>query len=450
MSNLDYAAINRFAAIWTDIIWAVSWQFCGLGLVVLLIHLALSRAAPNWRYWLWQILALKLLMMPFWTAAAPWPQPTYEFEREFEMSNVSSSAAVLPEVRKDSIVTFEANDQTALPLMQEIASTPSDIRNENKSVATTWEGRATAPMNSPGLEQLSGKTSVKTGGTELNERADTRLPEPQNVSVPAHRIVSTSASNKTEKSTPLVKKQAVKPHPSITDGWDMMSNPPVPKPAVSATPLQEKPAALASQSSGRATVSELPLQRALTWKSWLMLLWSACVACFITRIVRQGMALGRRLRAAQPAGRELIQRVREAAKGLGMRHIPAVHVMPLSDSPFVCGLWQIRLVVPHGLLESLTSEQLDLVLLHELAHLQRRDLLWGWIPEIGKILFFFHPLAHFVSRQICFERELACDQLAMRAAGQDAATYAETLIRVVGQFSNRDSFTFDASAKGAH
>jgi beta-lactamase regulating signal transducer with metallopeptidase domain len=450
MSNLNYAGINRFAAVWTDIIWAVSWQFCGLGLVVLLIHLALSRAAPNWRYWLWQILALKLLMMPFWTAAAPWPQPQPEFGDEQAIVNVASSAEALPEVYATSISTFEANDQTALPLMQEIASTSSDVRNENKSLATTWEGRATAPIDPPSPEQRSGKASIKTGETELNGRADTRPSEPQNTSVPANRIASKSALNKVETSTPLVKKQPVKSHPSSTDGWVLKSIPPVPKPAVRAIPLQEKPMTVASQSPGLATVLELPHQRTLTWKSWLMLLWSACVACFITRIVRQGMALGRRLRAAQPAGRELVQRVREAATGLGIRHVPTLHVMPLSDSPFVCGLWQIRLVVPHGLFESLTSEQLDLVLLHELAHIQRRDLLWGWIPEIGKILFFFHPLAHFVSRQICFERELACDQLAMRAAGQDAATYAETLIRVVGQFSNRDSFTFDASAKGAH
>lgn len=72
MTNFNQQSVNAVAARWAEIIWAVSWQFCILGLIVVMVHWSLRRAAPNWRYWLWQILAIKLLLMPFWTATAPW------------------------------------------------------------------------------------------------------------------------------------------------------------------------------------------------------------------------------------------------------------------------------------------------------------------------------------------------------------------------------------------
>jgi beta-lactamase regulating signal transducer with metallopeptidase domain len=78
---------------------------------------------------------------------------------------------------------------------------------------------------------------------------------------------------------------------------------------------------------------------------------------------------------------------------------------------------------------------LDQVILHELAHVRRRDLIWGWIPELARLAYFFHPLVYWVGNRIRLERELACDQLAMLHSGGSAATYAETLLTVVSQTS---------------
>jgi beta-lactamase regulating signal transducer with metallopeptidase domain len=103
----------------------------------------------------------------------------------------------------------------------------------------------------------------------------------------------------------------------------------------------------------------------------------------------------------------------------------------------VCGLWRRTLVLPHDLLAALTPDQLRQVLLHELAHIRRGDLLWGWLPEIARMVWFFHPVSYWVGSRIRLERELACDQLAMALSGQNAATYAETLVRVVAATSGR-------------
>ncbi len=65
--------LNQWAAIWAELMWAVLWQSTLLIVVVALIARLLRRASPVVRYWLWQIVAIKLLLMPFWTLAIPMP-----------------------------------------------------------------------------------------------------------------------------------------------------------------------------------------------------------------------------------------------------------------------------------------------------------------------------------------------------------------------------------------
>ncbi len=113
-------------------------------------------------------------------------------------------------------------------------------------------------------------------------------------------------------------------------------------------------------------------------------------------------------------------------------------------SPFVCGVLRPRLVLPVGLVASLAPAEVRQVVAHELAHVKRRDLVWGWIPEIARIVYFFHPVAHWVVWRVRLERELACDQLAMTTSGHSPGEYAQTLVRVVSHTSQ------PAGAEGGH
>ena len=101
-----------------------------------------------------------------------------------------------------------------------------------------------------------------------------------------------------------------------------------------------------------------------------------------------------------------------------------------SGSPFVCGLRRPWLVLPEGLASLLGPDELRQVLLHELAHVKRGDLIWDWFPAIARMLFFFHPVAHWAAGRILLERELACDQAALRLSNRDEAGYARMLVRV--------------------
>src|SRR5262245_65296903 len=67
--------LNAAAAGWSERIWAVLWQSTILVFAVALVAAILLRRSPTAvRYWVWQILAIKILLMPFWSYAIPLPQ----------------------------------------------------------------------------------------------------------------------------------------------------------------------------------------------------------------------------------------------------------------------------------------------------------------------------------------------------------------------------------------
>ncbi len=65
--------MNDWAEKWLTVMWAVVWQLALVAAIATLIAWLLRRSSPVVRYWLWQIVAVKLLLMPFWTFAIPLP-----------------------------------------------------------------------------------------------------------------------------------------------------------------------------------------------------------------------------------------------------------------------------------------------------------------------------------------------------------------------------------------
>lgn len=413
LNFFNIESVNSLAARWAEMMWAVSWQFCVLGFVVLAAHWLLRRAAPNWRYWLWQILAIKLLLMPFWTATAPWKWPV-------STPNPGVIAATSPAAPVHDISSDRPLTSDALPAS-------SIIRSSRIVPSEGVSTRASAPI----AQQAVPKTLLELASNRSSSIPSPSKPQKTAPSGPQHDKSVASAVTRTPS-----KRTTVFDQPSQKLIAGEKTSEPAAQPVISATARQ----------ASKLTTAAIPSTPVLTWLAWLMLIWTFGVLTLASRIIWQGVSLSRRLRKTAPGDADLVERVRAAGAKLGMTRIPEVRVIDLDVSPFVCGLWRSRLFVPNGLAQSFTAEQLDLVLLHELAHVRRQDLIWGWIPEIGKILFFFHPVVHFLCAQVRFERELACDQLAMVSSGRDAATYADTLVRVVGQFSGSDSFQLAANS----
>ena len=120
------------------------------------------------------------------------------------------------------------------------------------------------------------------------------------------------------------------------------------------------------------------------------------------------------------------------------------------------GLVKPAILLPASLLTQLTTDELAAILRHELAHIRRFDLPVQLIQKMIESLFFFHPTAWWLSRQIDDERENCCDDLAA-AAGCSQVGYASALLRIAEvclakpkSQSNAQTIALSAGGSGAH
>jgi beta-lactamase regulating signal transducer with metallopeptidase domain len=171
-----------------------------------------------------------------------------------------------------------------------------------------------------------------------------------------------------------------------------------------------------------------------TPSTWLMLAWALVVLIGVARTVRQYCGLQRALQGARPAENDLAALVAQCARQLSMA-APEVRVTDIDGSPLVCGAFRPVLVLPASFSATAESDALRQIVLHELAHIRRGDLLTIWILHLARMLYWFHPIVHWMSYQAGLERELACDQHAMVHSGATPAGYARTLIQAAGRAS---------------
>ncbi|WP_338866709.1 M56 family metallopeptidase [Myxococcus stipitatus] len=99
------------------------------------------------------------------------------------------------------------------------------------------------------------------------------------------------------------------------------------------------------------------------------------------------------------------------------------------DVPQVIGLWRPLILVPAGAIVGLTPAQLEAVLSHELAHIQRHDYLVNLLQALVETFLFYHPAVWWLSHRIREEREHCADDLAVRSCG-DAVLYARALAHI--------------------
>ena len=83
-------------------------------------------------------------------------------------------------------------------------------------------------------------------------------------------------------------------------------------------------------------------------------------------------------------------------------------------------------LIPFSMVSGLTPQQLDMLLLHELAHIRRHDYLVNFLQTLVETLLFFHPTVRWVSKQMRNEREYCSDDIAVQH-GSSAIAYAHTL-----------------------
>ena len=167
----------------------------------------------------------------------------------------------------------------------------------------------------------------------------------------------------------------------------------------------------------------------ITATGWVLLAWSVIGLALLLRYVMSLVAvfaLTRRAEAVTDSRWRDALDVTTAA--LALTREPRLVMTDRVSVPFTCGFMRPTLVVPTSAL-SWSDDRIRVVLLHELAHVARRDCLVQAVVQAACAIYWFHPLAWFGARHLRAERERACDDLVL-AAGTRSAAYAEHLLDI--------------------
>jgi TonB family protein len=123
---------------------------------------------------------------------------------------------------------------------------------------------------------------------------------------------------------------------------------------------------------------------------------------------------------------KLQHRFIELTKQINLRVVPQLLISIKAEVPMAIGFIKPVVLIPATMVTGLTSSQLEMLILHELAHIRRHDYLVNFLQTIIEILFFFHPSVHWVAKNMRNEREYCSDDIAVKHCG-DPIAYAHTL-----------------------
>lgn len=177
-------------------------------------------------------------------------------------------------------------------------------------------------------------------------------------------------------------------------------------------------------------VDEVPV----AWGRWCFGMWLAGVTVLSARLIVGWIKSRRLIHRSQPISCDrgdnpdrsgLINR---CVANSGIRFQVEFLRSPCTTMPFATGVLRHQIVLPESYV-TWSHARCEAVVLHELAHLKRRDVMTQWIGELSCVAYWFNPLSWLTVRGLRDERECACDDQVLRW-GMSSTDYAQQLLHV--------------------
>jgi len=164
-----------------------------------------------------------------------------------------------------------------------------------------------------------------------------------------------------------------------------------------------------------------------------LLVWGAGTTLCLLGIARGAWKLGKILRGAGERDRRALRPLVESlCQELRLGRAPRLLSTSAVERPMSAGVVRPAIMLPIGFTRKLNSRDVRCVLLHELAHVLRRDHAALLAEQLVLACFWFHPLVHWLKRQSGRAREETCDNFVLSRV--DRVSYSETLLRVARLF----------------
>jgi carboxyl-terminal processing protease len=217
---------------------------------------------------------------------------------------------------------------------------------------------------------------------------------------------------------------------------------PVPVEQIALTSVSEPLASSAASDVATEATAAAPqmetkrLPKSLPRLPWQLVVWMMG-ACVVVAPAALGLAsLWRLARTSRiVTGGPLLVALRQAQEQLGVSQSVRLLETTERSMPMTWGIWRPTILLPQQA-NRWSQERVRIVLLHELAHCQRRDCLTRLVAQLARAVHWFNPLMWLAERQLRLLQEQACDDLVL-SRGFDAADYADQLLAISASCRSR-------------
>jgi TonB family protein len=160
---------------------------------------------------------------------------------------------------------------------------------------------------------------------------------------------------------------------------------------------------------------------------WLVAAWMCGVLVIASRSLWHWQRLARLVRhAAVPLPQwdaTLVQMCRRFGLWRPVRLLASAKVA----TPMLIGWIKPVILLPLSMLSGFSTHQIELIIAHELGHVRRRDYLANLVQVVIEVVLFYHPVVHWISRDVRNARENCCDDLVLSLAKGNPIAYARAL-----------------------
>ena len=169
-----------------------------------------------------------------------------------------------------------------------------------------------------------------------------------------------------------------------------------------------------------------PAASGTAWWQWAVA--GLYLAGLLVALARLGTGLWRLQRLRQSVHLVDGGPVQGLSRQLGLSRPVQLGLSPLLQTPVLLGWRRPLIALPATLYAQCRPGALQDIIVHELAHLKRRDPLFNLLGQLVVSLYWFHPMVRWAARAFIEVRECACDDWVVDQGG-DPLCYAETLLK---------------------
>ena len=163
------------------------------------------------------------------------------------------------------------------------------------------------------------------------------------------------------------------------------------------------------------------------WLPWLVAIWFLGASAIAIRAFAQWRRLSWLVRNATIPLADCATVLARLRARFGIRRQVRLLGSLGIDTPMLVGWLRPVILLPISMLSGFTPQQIELIIAHELGHVRRWDYLANLLQVVIETILFYHPMVHWISREVRDARENCCDDLVLALADGSPVVYASAL-----------------------